>query len=894
MADFMISYASTDADLARQIARNLEAAGRTVWMDDAGASEDIRHLVGLPGGQGHWSVISTAMDEAGTILVVETPAWRSRAYCQKELAHARRQGKRLAVVLGPTETESVLPEAVVTVRPDAIDSLIEALTPGDDLAGAHARLLRDMATPRRRRWLLVRADREQAHDAELITMTPLLPFGLDVSAELAQYCQDLRRRARARRRARNAVAVGVVTALIAAGAIALVSRQTARASEATAREQANYAEALLLAQQAEQEITTARALALAERAVALHDSAATRATLSRIQATATYLLTTATPTGVSMQVAISRDGAIALASRADAVLVVDPQKGTVRSIAVPATLGRRLGVTPDGQHGYAVARSGDLICVDIAAETAHMTNVRDIVDLQVTGDGTLWWLTSDGALHRSASCPVAADETTVVATGLIGATAIGVEPDAGVAITVTGENHVLGFRLPAVAATISPLWSVDIAAIPQDGVGSDTGAHSDRARPSVQFCGEVAHILTGVEYSLPASTHVATTLDGELLGPRTSHVLMNGVGCGPGDTAWASPAITPRAVPLPATAYYPLDVVTAADRGSANVIANSADGSHTVLAHADGRIQVLNNATTPWGTDVGTAAVAVPIRDGVVTVDLDGAARLRRGSTTTPLGNLGGEPAPLTVALPDRAVVASGAQVFAINAQGVRELGVAPGTVTTLAASLAGDRIIAGSDEGWVAIGTDDGTVTPLVVPELADGDQVFGVRLDGSLALWNTHHGKLILADLSGTVRQTVDLNAAGGNVATFNGEHAIVALGSDGLLRLFSPTLEPLRTVMFGSGALTIHPTPDGRVALIGLNDFSVWAVDLLTLQALGQVQFRSPDLRLVVPSADGTTVIRLDVVRSDNSYGAKLEVLPMPGSVLPDSERRAARVG
>jgi hypothetical protein len=174
--------------------------------------------------------------------------------------------------------------------------------------------------------------------------------------------------------------------------------------------------------------------------------------------------------------------------------------------------------------------------------------------------------------------------------------------------------------------------------------------------------------------------------------------------------------------------------------------------------------------------------------------------------------------------------------------------------------ALDGDRVVVGTAAGWTAVPLSGGPGEPLAVPRLGNRDQVFAVRLDGQRALWTTHFGELILADPDGTIEHSTDIGVGGPNVAAFAADHSVVAMGGDGLLRSYSPTLQLLRTTYFGAGAFSIHPTPDGRLFVIGLNDFSVWAVDASTLQALGQVQTRSPDIRLVVPSADGSTVVRL----------------------------------
>jgi len=61
-----------------------------------------------------------------------------------------------------------------------------------------------------------------------------------------------------------------------------------------------------------------------------------------------------------------------------------------------------------------------------------------------------------------------------------------------------------------------------------------------------------------------------------------------------------------------------------------------------------------------------------------------------------------------------------------------------------------------------------------------------------------------------------------------------------------------------------------------LVGLYDFSVWTVDAVTLQAQTQITSRSPDIRLLIPTPDGTRVLIL--LPGANGRIATLESIPL----------------
>jgi hypothetical protein len=291
-------------------------------------------------------------------------------------------------------------------------------------------------------------------------------------------------------------------------------------------------------------------------------------------------------------------------------------------------------------------------------------------------------------------------------------------------------------------------------------------------------------------------------------------------------------------------------------------------------------VDVLTVARTPWGAAAGSALAAAPIGGGAITVDKDGTARFYAGGTSVAIGHVGGAPASESIALAGRAYFAVGAKVVEVDRSGIRPAFVTPGPISSLTSSATGGEIIAGGQGWWLASRT-TGSAAPelLTMPRLTSGDRVSSVQGDGSALLETTEYGRLLLATPAGRILLSTDIGVAGGLVAAVLSNHDVAAMGADGLLRLYSPTLVLEKSVLFGFGAISMRASANAHILVIGLNDFSVWAVNAQTLQAEAELETRSPNVQLVIPAPDGRSVTAL-MPNTSASGTSLLETLPVAG--------------
>lgn len=885
MADFMISYSSSDRAIASGIIGFLREHGKTLWLDEA-PDRSNDELVGVPGGQEHWRTIETAIDEAGAFLVLETPAWHASAYCNRELEHARTVGKRVVVAV-PGSAESQVTDTAAAGPLENLSWLLPALRVGDDAAAAHARLVRDMSSVRPKR-KVNGFGREVVGDATLVSTSSVADFGLSISPEMAEYCQRVFLRRRSRRRVGGALAAVVLLLLGLLGTATVLASGRAQQDNAAAEQAENRSLALLTAQRAEQALTTHDRLVFARQAISYADTPATRATLAWIEQIAGYLTTVQSPANPTKFGAVSDDGHTVLIGRANSVLVVSPGAGTFKSAEVPEGLGHRVAMSADGRTAYAVTTTGNLLCIDVPTATVRRSSMQKVVDVDLSGDGTLLVLTQNAQLSTVPSCD---GSPTVIGAGFNTVQEITVDVADQLLLTLTTDDHVVAYRLPHGHQSTTPrlLWNIAMLTVPLAD-GHDAGTPNTKVPGYLTICGHTIHAVAGVAYSLTSSTHVAVSPAGEVIGSRISNIAMTAVGCGPDGTAWASPWINARPLGLSDRGYYPIGVVDSRDRGSANTVAASPNGKWAVVAHADGRVDVVDTTQVPWGQSVGKAIIAVPVAHGIITGDSMGNMTFRTRLTTSSLGKVPGELIPWTVALNSEAIVAAGKSVYRIDRAGVHRLWTAPEAVTTVNSGSGGTDVVVETDSGVTAVPLSGDRPVSLITPPPQKGEKYFTAALDGKAVLWTTNFGRLVLADASGKIAASVDTGVAGRILAVFRPDHGVVAIGGDGVLRTYSVGLKPLGGNLFGSAAAVLRPTPDGRVAILGMTDYSVWAIDTTTLTVVAKVQDRSTDMRLIVPSADGRTADSLIT----NTDSHQLEELSLPSATISSSGASPSRSG
>jgi hypothetical protein len=623
----------------------------------------------------------------------------------------------------------------------------------------------------------------------------------------------------------------------------------ARSQSQEARRSADHAQSLVVARQAADSDNTANALTLAERSYELEANDATRSMLATVRNGLTYRATLNVSTVPAFGWTVNDAGTVLLGSRQHSVLVGYPGTGQTVAIAAQERLGRRIAVAPDGRAGFVVAVSGTLWCVDIPARRMTRSGLTGVVDLHVQPDGSLWWMTSGGLLGHSASCPDTSSET--MQTDLIDVTAFDVSPGSGRAYVLTKSG-----RLSTVDLRGHTMRGVDLLTIP----GNDRSkALSAEETAYVIRCDDEIHVLTGVEGSLSLSTWAGFDLDGAPAGNRVTNVQMNGVGCVPGGGSWAVPMLRPAPLALPETARFPIGEIDGRDRSTMTFVANSANRSRTVVAHKDGRVNVLTTAKVPWSEPAGNAAVAVPIDGGgTITVDTDGTARFRDGTGSITIGNVNGAPGPLSLTAGPTAVIATAKGLVTLDARQVVRTVPTPGPVTSLTLSRGADEVVAGGLGWWLGVPLDAAKPTrTLQVPTLGPGETVSSVQSDGDRLLETTSLGRVMIASPAGEVLHSVHLDAAGPTTAAFRADHGIVATGASGVLTSYTPDLRPTGSFLLGVNAILIRPAVRGSTLVVALNDFSVWTVDVDTLQPQALISTRSPDVRLSMPAPDGSRV-------------------------------------
>jgi tetratricopeptide (TPR) repeat protein len=85
MADVFISYSRHDSEFVQRLNNAFISAGRLAWVD----------WQNIPRGEDWWREIERGIEEAESFVVVISQHWLTSEICQRELAYARQNGKRL-------------------------------------------------------------------------------------------------------------------------------------------------------------------------------------------------------------------------------------------------------------------------------------------------------------------------------------------------------------------------------------------------------------------------------------------------------------------------------------------------------------------------------------------------------------------------------------------------------------------------------------------------------------------------------------------------------------------------------------------------------------------------------------------------------------------------------
>ena len=102
MSHIFISYSRKDIDFVRKLVEAFEAHGNDVWID----------LDDLPKGEDWEQEIYRNIDEAEAFLFMLSPDSVASEMCNKEIAHAVTNGKRILPIVIRDTKEKSIPEAI--------------------------------------------------------------------------------------------------------------------------------------------------------------------------------------------------------------------------------------------------------------------------------------------------------------------------------------------------------------------------------------------------------------------------------------------------------------------------------------------------------------------------------------------------------------------------------------------------------------------------------------------------------------------------------------------------------------------------------------------------------------------------------------------------------------
>ncbi|MGB6163739.1 MAG: TIR domain-containing protein [Pseudonocardiaceae bacterium] len=187
MADVFVSYAREDLPFVRQLAEELTARNREVWVDLEGILPSARWM----------EEIRTAITEADAIVFVITPDSVVSKVCRIELDYASEQSKRLVPILIRQTPTGDVPPALAELHwlpfldgtdfEARVDRLVEVLDTDLPRIRLHTRLLvqaREWETRNRDRSLLLRGAELKAAETWLADQTGRKPAATPAQAQL--------------------------------------------------------------------------------------------------------------------------------------------------------------------------------------------------------------------------------------------------------------------------------------------------------------------------------------------------------------------------------------------------------------------------------------------------------------------------------------------------------------------------------------------------------------------------------------------------------------------------------------------------------------------------------------------------------------------------------------
>jgi WD40 repeat protein len=369
MADVFLSYSRRDTDFVRGLVADLEARGKSVWVDTEGISD----------GEVFPDAIRSAIEGSDSFVFVITPESAASAYCEQEVEHALALNKRVVPVLREPVPDEALPEAIrvrnwVPYTPDAdanaaSDRLVAALD--TDLEHVHAHtywLVKALAwdAKGRDKSLLVRGSELASAEAWLAGIGDRTePAATALQREYVYASRNA-----SSRRQRTLLAVAGTVAAVSVGLVvfALISRNQAVSAKANAQSRALAAESatqlsvdpersLLLAMAAEHSRKTPEATYALRRAI---DLSPIRGRLPNVGPQPQGVM------GWGPGVAYSHDGKqIAEGSQSGKVVLVDARTMRVQRTVIAGKWAPVVAYSPDGST-LAVGTEKGVVLLDPA------------------------------------------------------------------------------------------------------------------------------------------------------------------------------------------------------------------------------------------------------------------------------------------------------------------------------------------------------------------------------------------------------------------------------------------------------------------------------------------------------------------------------------------------
>lgn len=892
LSDVAISYASAQREVANDILRRLEVAGRSVWIDELSRSGAAVSDINVPVGQQHWTVIAQALDDALLVLILDSPDWRRSEYCRREYAHAIARGKRVSVVsVAPRDEADGPPLATFPVT--GLDDLIERFDKSIDVVRAHDRLLRASLARRpdgrRKVWSPIS---RLVGDIERVSLARE-GAGIRITDELRQFSSVVQACARRRRNVLTGSGAGLVGVVILLTVVALVARAAGIDARRRAVHSAAEQSSLRLAQESNAAETTADRLAKAQQAVAASPTPAAVAAARTATSEAAGLQRLQPIFSSAYAMGLSDDTSTLVLGAGDTsagfgLQRVDLRTGTVSSRIDldTSTMAWMTAVGPDASWAvFADPRLTRLSLVVLGTG-----QVRSLVDsfsaFTVDNGGALWWVAPDLKIHRMADVhdPKSAQ---LVATADGHVTALSVDSDGRSfsALLATGDLvRFDGARAVERTALLTGLPT---------GYGADDRTRSF-APDLLLHCGSSYVAFRAGAWAAATNTGIVRSSYGVTsLGSQAS--ALNAPSC-VGDSA-ARISIRPPLEVMPASGWIPVGVERDDDGAGRYVFATDRSGAHLAVARPSGSVDVFTLAHRPRQTPVGAGYFVVPLGAGSVVIDQSGAVSLRLpdGSSRSlgTLGRINDQVQPAVVG--KRLLVATGGGLALVDDSGI--VGTSALKSTTRFLARQGDGVILATDNALIPIADldhlDGLDRRAVVVQGLKDNESIQGaaVGAEGQQVFIATNFGRILVVDeRSGAVLRSREVSPALTPLRIVTapgarGSTRVVSYGGDGAVKEFTAALDPVHAAPLPGQARILEVAPDGSSILAANTDGRIVLLERDSLRVVQELATGRASTGGYHFTADSRTVVGTFLKRFTDSsmpggfrYDDQVEEIPI----------------